>query len=60
VKADPKAREAWNLVGYTSRRLGEYDRSLAAYERRWPSNPTIPRRLNTAPRPILRCGAWTT
>jgi tetratricopeptide (TPR) repeat protein len=33
VKADPRAREGWNLIGYTSRKLGEYDRSLAAYEK---------------------------
>ncbi|MEN9706133.1 MAG: hypothetical protein RLZZ393_2012 [Pseudomonadota bacterium] len=33
TKADPTLKEAWNLVGYTSRRLGDYERSLAAYER---------------------------
>ena len=42
VKADPKAREAWNLIGYTSRRLGEYDRSLAAYEKALAIEPNYP------------------
>lgn len=32
VEADPTMKEAWNLIGYTSRRLGEYDVSLAAYD----------------------------
>jgi tetratricopeptide (TPR) repeat protein len=40
TKADPSLKEAWNLVGYTSRRLGEYDKSLAAYERALALNPT--------------------
>lgn len=32
VAADPNLKEAWNLIGYTSRRLGEYEVSLAAYD----------------------------
>ena len=40
TKADPTLKEAWNLVGYTSRRLGEYDKSLAAYEQALALNPT--------------------
>jgi tetratricopeptide (TPR) repeat protein len=42
VKADPNAREAWNLIGYTSRKLGEYDRSLAAYEKALAIEPAYP------------------
>jgi len=42
VKADPTVKEAWNLIGYTSRRLGEYDRSLAAYEKALALNPDYP------------------
>lgn len=42
VKADPKAREAWNLIGYTSRRLSEYERSLAAYEKALAIEPNYP------------------
>ena len=30
--ADPNMKEAWNLVGYTSRRLGDYEESLSAYD----------------------------
>ena len=33
VQADPNLKEGWNLVGYTSRRLGEYERALAAYDK---------------------------
>jgi tetratricopeptide (TPR) repeat protein len=40
VKADPDLKEGWNLVGYTSRRLGEFDQSLAAYEKALALNPT--------------------
>jgi tetratricopeptide (TPR) repeat protein len=32
VAADPNMKEAWNLLGYTSRRLGEYEESLSAYD----------------------------
>ena len=32
VRLDPKYHEAWNLVGYTSRKLGDYDGALRAYE----------------------------
>jgi tetratricopeptide (TPR) repeat protein len=32
VEADPSTKEAWNLIGYTSRRLGDYTESLQAYE----------------------------
>lgn len=30
---DTTYHEAWNLVGYCARRLGDYDKSLAAYQR---------------------------
>jgi len=39
AKADPTTKEAWNLIGYTSRRLGEYEKSLAAYEKALALNP---------------------
>jgi tetratricopeptide (TPR) repeat protein len=42
VTADPSLKEAWNLVGYTSRRLGEYNRSLEAYEKALTLNPAYP------------------
>jgi tetratricopeptide (TPR) repeat protein len=42
VKADPNLKEGWNLVGYTSRRLGEYEKSLAAYEKALALDPQYP------------------
>lgn len=33
VEIDPKYHEAWNLVGYASRHLKNYDRALAAYDK---------------------------
>lgn len=33
AELDTTYHEAWNLVGYAARKLGDYDRSLAAYER---------------------------
>ncbi|HEY2955290.1 MAG TPA: tetratricopeptide repeat protein [Candidatus Eisenbacteria bacterium] len=33
VSFDAKYHEAWNLVGYAARKLKDYDRALAAYEK---------------------------
>jgi len=33
VQLDPGRYEAWNYVGYTSRKLGHYDDALSAYDR---------------------------
>jgi tetratricopeptide (TPR) repeat protein len=33
VALDAKYHEAWNLIGYTSRRLGQLDKAFAAYEK---------------------------
>jgi tetratricopeptide (TPR) repeat protein len=33
VELDPKYHEAWNLVGYSARKLRDYDRALAAYDK---------------------------
>ena len=40
--ADPAMKEAWNLLGYTSRRLGAYEESLAAYDKALQLNPDYP------------------
>jgi Flp pilus assembly protein TadD len=40
--ADPNMKEAWNMLGYTSRRLGEYTDSLAAYEAALKLQPDYP------------------
>ncbi|MEY2854809.1 MAG: Tetratricopeptide repeat [Pseudomonadota bacterium] len=42
VKADPSLKEGWNLVGYTSRRLGDYTHSLEAYEKALALDPKYP------------------
>ena len=33
AELNPAMHEAWNYVGYTQRKLGNYDAALAAYER---------------------------
>jgi tetratricopeptide (TPR) repeat protein len=33
TQLDPTLHEAWNYVGYTSRKLGHYDEALAAYDK---------------------------
>jgi tetratricopeptide (TPR) repeat protein len=40
--ADPNMKEAWNLVGYTSRRLGDYEASLKAYDAALKLQPDYP------------------
>ncbi|MEO8313522.1 MAG: tetratricopeptide repeat protein [Pseudomonadota bacterium] len=42
AEADPAMKEAWNLIGYTSRRLGEYTESLKAYETALKLQPDYP------------------
>ncbi|MEO6078381.1 MAG: tetratricopeptide repeat protein [Steroidobacteraceae bacterium] len=40
--ADPGMKEAWNMVGYTSRRVGDYTESLSAYETALKLQPEYP------------------
>ena len=42
VGADPGLKEAWNLIGYTSRRLGELEESLSAYDAALKLEPDYP------------------
>ncbi|HVH83114.1 MAG TPA: tetratricopeptide repeat protein [Steroidobacteraceae bacterium] len=42
VRLDPQRYEAWNYVGYTSRKLGHYDDALAAYDRALALKPDYP------------------
>jgi cytochrome c-type biogenesis protein CcmH/NrfG len=42
VQLDPKMHEAWNYVGYTHRRLGDYDDALEAYEQALRLRPGYP------------------
>jgi len=42
AQAGPDMKEAWNMLGYTSRKLGNYDESLAAYEKALALAPDYP------------------
>jgi tetratricopeptide (TPR) repeat protein len=42
VQDDPRMHEAWNYVGYTNRKLGNYDAALAAYEQALTLKPGYP------------------
>ena len=39
TQMDPKYFEAWNLVGYCSRKLGDYDKAFASYDKCLAINP---------------------
>jgi tetratricopeptide (TPR) repeat protein len=39
---DPSLHEAWNYLGYTSRKLGSYDDALAAYDKALSLKPGYP------------------
>ena len=56
AKADPTMKEAWNLIGYTSRRLGEYDRSLEAYEKALALSPDYPEAIEYRAEAYLALG----
>lgn len=42
VRLDPKMHEAWNYVGYSHRKLGDYDAALEAYEQALALRPGYP------------------
>jgi tetratricopeptide (TPR) repeat protein len=42
AKLDAEMPSAWNMVGYTERKLGNYDAALAAYERALTLRPNYP------------------
>jgi tetratricopeptide (TPR) repeat protein len=42
VQNDPHMHEAWNYVGYTNRKLGNYDAALTAYEQALTLKPGYP------------------
>jgi tetratricopeptide (TPR) repeat protein len=45
VQLDPTTHEAWNLLGYTSRKLGNYQEALAAYDKALSLKPGYPEAL---------------
>jgi tetratricopeptide (TPR) repeat protein len=42
VGAAPDMKEAWNMLGYTSRKLGDYEESLQAYDKALALAPDYP------------------
>lgn len=42
AEADPEMKEAWNMLGFTSRKLGDYNESLSAYEKALALAPDYP------------------
>jgi tetratricopeptide (TPR) repeat protein len=42
VEADPGMKEGWNMLGFTSRKLGDYQESLGAYEKALALSPNYP------------------
>lgn len=42
VAADPEMKEGWNMLGFTSRKLGDYEESLKAYEKALALAPDYP------------------
>jgi tetratricopeptide (TPR) repeat protein len=42
VQSDPNMKEAWNMLGYSTRKLGEYEESLQAYDKALALAPDYP------------------
>ena len=42
VGQDPAMKEGWNMLGYTSRKLGDYETSLTAYDKALALAPDYP------------------
>jgi tetratricopeptide (TPR) repeat protein len=42
VGQDPAMKEGWNMLGYTSRKLGDYEESLKAYDKALALAPDYP------------------
>jgi tetratricopeptide (TPR) repeat protein len=42
VAQDPNMKEGWNMLGYTSRKLGDYEESLMAYDKALTLAPDYP------------------
>ncbi len=59
VGADPNMKEGWNLLGYTSRRLGDYEESLKAYEKALALSPDYPEAIEYRAELFLLTGRLT-
>jgi tetratricopeptide (TPR) repeat protein len=42
VQQDPNMREGWNMLGFTARKLGDYEESLMAYDKALSLSPDYP------------------
>jgi tetratricopeptide (TPR) repeat protein len=42
VASDPNMKEGWNMLGYTARKLGDYEESLTAYDKALALAPDYP------------------
>ncbi len=42
VAADATMKEGWNMLGFTSRKLGDYEESLQAYDKALALDPNYP------------------
>jgi tetratricopeptide (TPR) repeat protein len=42
VAQDPAMKEGWNMLGYTARKLGDYEESLSAYDKALALAPDYP------------------
>jgi tetratricopeptide (TPR) repeat protein len=54
VQYNPSMYEAWNYVGYTKRKLGDYDAALAAYDRALKLKPSYPEAIEYRGEAFLR------
>jgi tetratricopeptide (TPR) repeat protein len=52
-------KEAWNLIGYTSRRLGDYEESLSAYDAALKLAPEYPEAIEYRAELFLLTGRLT-
>lgn len=59
TQADPGLKEAWNLIGYTSRRLGDYEESLVAYDKALQLQPGYPEAIEYRAELFLLTGRLT-
>ena len=59
VGADANMKEAWNLLGYTSRRLGEFEESLSAYDAALKLEPDYPEAIEYRAELFLLTGRLT-
>jgi tetratricopeptide (TPR) repeat protein len=57
--AEPKMKEAWNMVGYTSRRVGDYEESLAAYDKALALAPDYPEAIEYRAELFVMTGRFT-